>query len=896
MNISEVKDLITTEEWGRTSISSFTLSDFSRIAQIATKLETTEDKADFRQLCDDELARNKGSIVAKLLATMTGKHPADDRYLLEILESAADSRQYDILEYAAKLILNFSENDYALRILGDYYESTGRTQEKIGMWERLVRSNYEETDILKKLAAHYEQAGDLSMAMNYYQRASQRLLKIQDFSSLKEIWNKINELKSDNPDYLISQAERYTQALSAGRGIAFLHDILDRNICSLDQTILVLKKIIKYSDINLKQNVDRLIEKYREKYKDNPRLELCIQQTGLNNVIPDYVMNSIEQFETEIHFVEGAFVFHKTWMIGRIIKISQDSMEIIFTKIGRHNMTCTMAYNSLKVLPKTHIWVLKSVIAPEKLKAKVLSDIVWALKTLIDSNNGSASFKEMKNELVPSILSQKEWAVWYADAKKELMANPSFGFSDQDIESYVFKQTPCTFEEKKLNLFRAEKSFFAKIRGMRDFIVNKGDVEDEAFTKMIQFFEQKARIVNTNVENLSSWLFLNDLKTKKNLNFIQIEGSFSNFYDLFRTNVKEVFIQIDDSDIKRSFIEELIVADQKNWPSIVKELFPYFLNSQILDALITNKQKKVYLSIVQKSVDSYREDPEVLLYLIKTLTRKDWEKAGIDQEKLIIAQIQLLNYVMLCINNKNDVQRNRRIQQALVANLFETRGIESFLDKADEDSTKKIYSLVSSSENLDAGKKSQIRNYITEKFPDYQEILGEKPEVPIDTSTVIPTSLLCTQASLNAKLAELKHITEVEIPENAKEIGIARELGDLRENAEYQYGKDKQKNLNFMKSKLSKEISESRVVKTDDVDPTRISFGTKVKLKDNNTNKTVEYTVMGQWESDPSKNILNFKAPLCRMLYNHRVGDQIKFEMNDVQFDLTVLSIEKVEF
>lgn len=896
MNISEIKEMMTPDEWSRTSIAAFELSDIKRIAKLAQSLETTEDKTDLRQLCEEELEKNRNSIAAKLLATLSGKHPSDDRYLLEILESSVDARKYDMVEYLGKLILNYSENDYALRVLADYYESQGRSDEKMAMWERLVRTNYEEVDILKKLAEHYEESGDLPIAMNYYQRATHRLLKTEDSAGLREIWGKIRQLRKDSPEYLISQAGRYAQALGGSKGVSFLNDLLDMKILSLDQTIDVMKMVIHFSDTGLKANVDRLIEKYREKYKDNPRLESCIKETGLTNIIPEVIERSIEQFETEIHFVEGAFVFHKTWQIGRILKIDKDSMEMVFTKIGRHTMSCSMAYSALRVLSKTHIWVLKAVISPEKLKAKVQENVEWALKTLISSNGGSASFKEMKSELVPSILSQKEWTSWYAEAKKELMNNASFGFSENDVESYVHRDTPSTFEEKKLNMFRAEKSFFAKVRGIRDFIQSKGDTDDESFGKMLQYFEQKARIVNSNVENISSWLFLNDLKTRRGFGFISLEGSFKDFYELIKTDPKETFINIDDSEIKRFFIDELIEADPRNWPEIVRGLFPSFLNSHILDTLLENKQKKIYLSIVQKAVESYKEDPEVLLYLYKTLSPKDWERAGISQEKLLIAQIQLLNYVLLCINNKNDVQRNRRLQQSLVQNLFDDGFITTRLSSADEDSAKKIYSLISSSEYLDAGMKSKIRNFITEKFQNYAEILGEKEEITDESMLAIPTSLLCTQASLDAKLAELKHITDVEIPENAREIGMARELGDLRENAEYQYGKDKQKNLSFMKSKLSKEVSEARVVTPDNVDDTRIQFGTVVTLHDNLQKKNVVYSVMGQWESDPGKGILNFKAPLCRMLYNHQVGDNIQFELNGTRFDMTVISIKKASF
>lgn len=902
MNIEEVKEFVSPEDWNRTSVTSFTVEELTRIVHIASELENAEDKAEYHAFCRQKLDALKGSVVAKVLSTVTGKHPADDRYLLEVLESASENKMDDVTEYLGKLVLNFSENDFALRILGNLYEAQGRDEEKISMWERLVRVDLDEVGVLQKLAAHYEESGDIQVAMNYYQRAIRRLMKTDDFSQLKALWAKLCDLKKDNPQYLISQAERIAQNMENGRGVYFLNNLVsaktadDKKLLSEDQTIEVLKMIIHYSDTGLHENVKNLIEMYRRKYADNPRLEGLIRQTGLLNISQDTIEASIEKFETEIQFVAGAFVFHRSWNIGRIQQIDQDNVDIVFVQKGPHRMSCEMAYSSLRVLPKYHFWVLKAVISPEKLKNKLNNDTVWALKTLIDSNGGAASFKEMKNELVPSVFTQDEWSLWYAAAKKELMSNANFGFKDGNVDSYVYRDTPVTFEEKKLNQFRAEKAFFAKVRIVRDYLANKGDIEDESFARMIQFFEQRARIVNSNIENICSWLFLNDLKNRSGINFIHISGEFLEFYELIRLNVKDVFVEIDDVELKRLFIDQLIEADPKNWPNILRDLFPYFLNNRILDALKEIRQRRVYLSILRSSVESYLQSPEVLLFLLKTLAPEEWDRAGITREKLVITQIQLLNFALLRIQNKTDVPRFRKIQQTLVQNLFESDGINSYLNHADSASAAKIYSLVSGGEYLDPALKSKVRSHILTTFADSQEILGEQSAPETVEVQAVPTSLLCTQASLDAKLAELKHLIEVEIPENAREIGIARDLGDLRENAEYQYARDKQKDLTFKKGLLSKEINEARVVLPEQVDPTKISFGTKVTLKDNLKNKTVQYTVMGQWESDPSKGILNFKAPLCARLYNHTVGETLEFNLNDIPFNLTVLKIEKEQF
>ena len=149
---------------------------------------------------------------------------------------------------------------------------------------------------------------------------------------------------------------------------------------------------------------------------------------------------------------------------------------------------------------------------------------------------------------------------------------------------------------------------------------------------------------------------------------------------------------------------------------------------------------------------------------------------------------------------------------------------------------------------------------------------------------------------LEAKSQELDHIMNVEIPENSKEIGTARELGDLRENSEYQYGKDKQKNLNFLMNKLTDEISSAQVILPENVDTNYVSFGTKVTFHDNKAKSDVVYSLFGPWESDPNRNILNFKAPLGQAIYNMEVGETKKFNINGVDYDYTVKSIELADF
>ena len=171
----------------------------------------------------------------------------------------------------------------------------------------------------------------------------------------------------------------------------------------------------------------------------------------------------------------------------------------------------------------------------------------------------------------------------------------------------------------------------------------------------------------------------------------------------------------------------------------------------------------------------------------------------------------------------------------------------------------------------------------------YQYLRIKHPEI-LEVENI--SGLMVTLASMEKKKEELKHIIEVEIPKNSKEIGEAIALGDLSENAEYKFGKEKQEMLNINVKKLKNEIDKSQVFDKSKVNLNKISFGTKVTMLNLDTDKNVVYTILGPWESDPDKNIISYKAPLGIELLDSEKDEELHFEINGTQYNFKVLSIE----
>jgi len=156
--------------------------------------------------------------------------------------------------------------------------------------------------------------------------------------------------------------------------------------------------------------------------------------------------------------------------------------------------------------------------------------------------------------------------------------------------------------------------------------------------------------------------------------------------------------------------------------------------------------------------------------------------------------------------------------------------------------------------------------------------------------------LLATLKMFNAKKKELQHILDVEVPKNAKEIGTAMAMGDLKENAEYHAAKEHQTMLSATVGTLNKELDSATVIEKTEVDASKVGFGTVVTLVSNADSKTEVYTIFGPWESDPVNNVISYLSPFGDKLLGAKVGDTLKFTINERKCDYTVKTIEVASF
>lgn len=143
-----------------------------------------------------------------------------------------------------------------------------------------------------------------------------------------------------------------------------------------------------------------------------------------------------------------------------------------------------------------------------------------------------------------------------------------------------------------------------------------------------------------------------------------------------------------------------------------------------------------------------------------------------------------------------------------------------------------------------------------------------------------------------AKLREeLGHLKSVERPAIIQAIAVAREHGDLSENAEYHAAREKQ---SFIEGRI-KEI-ENKLALAEVIDPSKlagdkVAFGATVKLSNSETGEEVTYRILGADESDLAKGSISITSPLARSLLGKEVGDEVKMRMPGGERTYEVLDI-----
>ena len=143
--------------------------------------------------------------------------------------------------------------------------------------------------------------------------------------------------------------------------------------------------------------------------------------------------------------------------------------------------------------------------------------------------------------------------------------------------------------------------------------------------------------------------------------------------------------------------------------------------------------------------------------------------------------------------------------------------------------------------------------------------------------------------------SELNNLKKEERPQVIKAISTAREHGDLKENAEYHAAKDKQSFIEGRITELEDVVSRAEVIDLNKLSGKTITFGTKIKIVDEETDQETDYQIVGPYEANLELGLISIASPIAKALIGKEKGYSVEVKTPSGTKSYEILSIEVIK-
>ena len=595
----------------------------------------------------------------------------------------------------------------------------------------------------------------------------------------------------------------------------------------------------------------------------------------------------------------GTYCIHRSWGFGLISGFDENRGMILIDfeddERNSHAMDPVFCIDKLELLTEDHILSQhrKNTEEIEKLAKKEPADLI--IKILEQGNDGCVGTREIE-KILGYMFGSAKAKRWWTATKKILVKDPRIAVPNKKNEPYVLRDEPVKPEQEILQDFFEEKRSYHKIalaEKLFDLAAQKEDLQADLPQVLADL-----TIAILEAKNLSQADRLYGIWVRNNL-ARDVEEDVEKLEPTSASILQEceddlpALADLMPAKFHSRFLDLVARTYPDNWKKIVLSLLQNTavkFSGECAHFLIDREESKLLVSSLNSWLDEQILKAPVLLWMLKFRNLSKFQEllAGMINPRLLTAVFSAIDYESL----KNAT--SRRIPLAEI--LSDDRELLSdILDKGTEENAKDLAQALMLNPGFeDLTKRSLLARFI-KKFPKIQSLLDGESTSDSSNSGSAPMedSLIVSKISFDKKLADLDIITKEKIPENSLAIEKARELGDLKENAEYHMAKDDQKVLLARQAELQGDLMRAKPTDFTEAPADSIGIGSVVELNDLGSGEKVKYTILGAWDSDPENNILSYLTPLGQSILGKKVGDEVQINVEGNDQALVVDSVKR---
>ena len=574
----------------------------------------------------------------------------------------------------------------------------------------------------------------------------------------------------------------------------------------------------------------------------------------------------------------GTFCLHKSWGFGRVAEwnLLLNQILIDFTGKKSHAMQLQYAAENLEVIPSGHFLARKaSDLAATKKLAK--DDPVAVVRNILDSLNGKATAQQFSDWMVPDVFTDAEWKKWWDSARKQMKASGAFSIPAKKTEPVQLRAEGVSQADELIAAFNHARQPKQQLAALEQILKFKEQFKDP---------EKQLQPVVATIENVATRN--QKLHPELAFEFVMLRDDLQQqFSQLKTTHIGLTLVKLIVDEEKRlvlllpklsaakekRVLQALPVALGERWSARALQLMQAThgrMVAQIPHVFRDAGQQAELEKMLERSIREHSATSEMLVWLC--MERKDWPDL-INPELLTAILSALEREQHSAPGRASKLQRWVVDDRQLIADIFA---------HADVGLARDAMRRLQLSPLFDELTKRSLLARVVKVFPDLESMIAGAQ------SQENAAPLIVSWSSLEKRKAEFEELVKKKIPENTKEIQVARSYGDLSENFEYKAAKQMQAVLVRRRSELERDLGKARGTSFENPDTSRVSIGTVVTVRDKNSKKQETYTILGAWDGNPDRHIISYQTAIGQALLGKKPGESATLPNGEVE----VVSIE----
>ena len=577
----------------------------------------------------------------------------------------------------------------------------------------------------------------------------------------------------------------------------------------------------------------------------------------------------------------GTFCLHKSWGFGRVREwnLLLNQIVIDFATKKSHPMQAQYAAENLTPLAPEHFLVRKATdIASIKNLAK--EQPVALVQNILESLEGRASAQQIGEWLIGDIFTEAEWKRWWESTRKALKASGGFSIPAKKTDPIQIRDEGVSHADELLAAFNKARQPKQQIAAVEQIIKSYEQFKEP---------EKQLQPIVVAIENAA----VRNQKLHPELAFeliIARDELLARVPSLHTTHIGLTLSKMIVDDEKRltSILPNLPAAKEKRilqalpdalgtgWTERALRLMEAShgrMVAQIPRILNETGQHAELRTMLERSIREHSATSEMLIWLCSE--KKNWGD---------LITPDLLWAILAALEREQHSSTGRASR--LLRTLVEDRELlGEMFKKVDVGLARDAMRRLQVTPLFDELTKRSLLARMVKVYPELESMIaGAEPQEKA-------APLIVSWSSLEKRRAEYEEIVKVKIPENTKEIAIARSYGDLSENFEFKAAKQMQSVLMRRKAELEIMLHDARGTSFENPDTSRVSIGTIVRLRNNATNDEETYTILGAWDGNPDRHIISYQTAIGQALLGHEVGETVPLNTEHSTAELTIVSI-----